>query len=321
MHFRSIHDLYLTVWRNLHVIPCDIDLVVGIPRSGMLVASMIALARNLPLADIDGLVEGRLLSTGHTRAQATADARSLRHALIVDDSSRTGDSMAEALEKLRPLSPPMRFTSCVAYGPMQPIDGLDIVMEQVPEPRVFEWNVMHHPIIERSCLDIDGVLCLDPREEEQDGPLYESFLARATPLHTPKFRIGTLVTSRLEKYRAQTEDWLASNGIAYGELAMLDLPDAATRRKLQAHAPFKAEVYQGKDSPLFIESESRQAREIATMSGKPVLSLEGPQMFRPGLANLAAVKRNLRSGNLLKEMAKAALGPSRIMRLKQRLRA
>lgn len=321
MHFRSIHDLYHTVWHNLHVIPGDIDVVVGIPRSGMLVASMIALARNLPLADIDGFVGGRLLSTGHTRAQSAADIGSMRHALIVDDSTRTGDSMGEALAKLQPLGHAMRFTSCVAYGPAQPMGDIDIVMEQVPEPRVFEWNVMHHPIIERACLDIDGVLCLDPRKEEQDGPLYESFLSQATPLHTPRFTIGTLVTSRLEKYRAQTEDWLSRQGIAYGELAMLDLPDAATRRKLQAHAPFKAEVYQGKDSPLFIESEIRQARDIATMSGKPVLSLEGPQMFRPGATNLAAVKRNLRSGNFLKEMAKAALGPGRIMRLRQRLRA
>jgi hypothetical protein len=67
MNFRSIKDLYQDVWQNLHRLPRDIELVVGIPRSGMLPATLIALARNLPLADLDGYVAGQILSTGRTR--------------------------------------------------------------------------------------------------------------------------------------------------------------------------------------------------------------------------------------------------------------
>lgn len=287
----------------------------------MLIASMIALARNLPIADIDGFAAGRLFGVGNTRDQRAFNADDIRHALVVDDSSRTGSSMVEAIEKLDAVNPSTKITTCVAYGAIGLAQEIDIVMEMVPEPRVFEWNVMHHPVIERACLDIDGVLCLDPAKNEQEGGAYERFLTNAIPLHLPEFTIGTLVTSRLEKYRAQTEDWLGQNGVRYGELCMLDLPDAASRRRLRAHAPFKAEVYAFKESPLFVESETLQAKDIALMSGKPVLSLEDSRMFQPGVLNPSTIRHNIRSKVLLKQLTKAMLGPARVMQIKRNLKA
>ncbi len=40
-------------------------------------------------------------------------------------------------------------------------------MEVIDRPRIFEWNVLHHPgILKDACLDIDGVLCHDPSHEQ-----------------------------------------------------------------------------------------------------------------------------------------------------------
>lgn len=300
MHFRSIKDLYQDVWSNLHRLPDDIDLVVGIPRSGMLPATMIALARNLPMADIDGFVEGRLLSMGHTRREEEGEARrTFRHVLVVDDSSRTGSSMREARAMLAGMADPPRFTFAVAYGTGATLAEVDIALASVAEPRVFEWNVLHHPLVSRSCFDIDGVLCIDPTEaQNDDGAAYMDFLLTAAPLHRPRRQIAMLVTSRLEKYRPQTEAWLERNGIRYGELRMLDLPDAATRRRLRLHGSFKAEVYREADCALFIESELAQAREIARLSGKPVLSLQGPEMIVPGVLNPRAIRQKIRPATL-----------------------
>jgi adenine/guanine phosphoribosyltransferase-like PRPP-binding protein len=53
MNFVTYRDLNEDIIRNLHRIPNDIDVVVGVPRSGLLVASQIALYRNLPVVLTD----------------------------------------------------------------------------------------------------------------------------------------------------------------------------------------------------------------------------------------------------------------------------
>src|SRR5262245_61017528 len=63
MHYRSVANLNEAVVRNLHALPRDVDVVVGIPRSGLLAGTMLALAMNVPLADVEGFVAGRLLAT------------------------------------------------------------------------------------------------------------------------------------------------------------------------------------------------------------------------------------------------------------------
>ena len=42
MQYRTIADLSALVRANIHKVPHDIDIVVGVPRSGMLPAMMIA---------------------------------------------------------------------------------------------------------------------------------------------------------------------------------------------------------------------------------------------------------------------------------------
>ncbi len=294
MEYRSVADLNATIVANLHRLPRDVDLVVGVPRSGLLAASLLALALNLPLADVDGFAAGRLLASGRTRRSGRLDltADKVRHALIVDDSIDTGRSLASARSSLERLEASTTVTYCAVYG-TGGSGSADLVLEVVPQPRVFEWNVMHHETLEASCVDIDGVLCLDPDEDENDdGPAYLAFLAQARSMSRPTRRIGTLVTSRLEKYRPQTEAWLAAQAVAYDRLVMLDLPDAATRRRLGAHASFKGEHYRRSSAVLFIESECDQARQIAAISGKDVLCMEDQALHRPGAVSpVAAVQR------------------------------
>ncbi|GAA4773544.1 phosphoribosyltransferase family protein [Stakelama sediminis] len=322
MHFRSVEELNRTIIRNLHRLPGDIDLIVGIPRSGMLAASLIALHKNLPLADLEGFTAGRTFASGKTRGQhARRDRTEYRHALIVDDSIRTGTAMREAITLVERSDIPAQSSFCAAYGTQDSKDDLaDLILEAVPEPRLFEWNILHHPILESACVDIDGVLCLDPDDaENDDGPAYRTFLANARPLHRPSHRIGTLVTSRLERYRAETEAWLYANDIRYDSLRMLDLPDAATRRRLGAHGSFKASVYRELDSPIFIESELAQARTIAVASGKPVLSLEGPELCQPSLASMA-LKQGIGSGRNAKRLLRRIVGPQGYHKLRTVLR-
>jgi uncharacterized HAD superfamily protein len=139
-------------------------------------------------------------------------------------------------------------------------------------------------------------LCLDPTQEENDdGTRYGRFLAEARPLYRPTVRIHHLVTSRLERYRPQTEAWLEQQRIEFDRLSMIDLPDAASRRRLRAHAPFKARLYREDDhASIFLESEKEQAIAIAAASGKPVICI-GDHSFIPagaiGFASKPAASR------------------------------
>ncbi|HXV30423.1 MAG TPA: phosphoribosyltransferase, partial [Sinorhizobium sp.] len=271
--------------RNLHRLPGDIDLVVGIPRSGILAANLLSLMANIQMTDLDSFVAGRVFSSGITK-QSTSLGRSMaemRRILILDDSINGGSAMREARIKAAAAGIPRdRLIFAAVYGTFERYEETDLVFEVAPQPRLFQWNVMHHIFLGQSCVDIDGVLCVDPtNEENDDGSAYLRFLREARPLYVPTRKIAALVTSRLEKYRPQTEAWLARQGILYDELVMLDLPSKAERQRLAAHGRFKAEVYRRSDAILFIESERDQAANIAKLSGKPVLCIETQEMITP----------------------------------------
>lgn len=133
--------------------------------------------------------------------------------------------------------------------------------------------------------DIDGLLCPDPSiEENDDGPAYLDFLRNAPALYSCRYKIKHLVTSRLEKYRLTTEDWLARKGIEFENLHMVDLPTAKARSQKgpQFHALQKAEVYKSlSETRLFLESAKWQAELIAKYSGKPALSMENGLFYHP----------------------------------------
>jgi len=298
MNYRSISDISTCIRSNIHRIPQDVDLIVGIPRSGLLAASVIALHLNIPIIDLEGFVENRKIKYGRTRAiknPGIITPKHAKHILVVDDSVWSGKSMATAVKLVETANHGCRHTTCAVYASNGGTRGLDIYFEKVAMPRAFEWNIFHKRTLEECCVDIDGVLCVDPTaSENDDGERYKRFLLNATPLMLPSTKIGVLVTSRLEKYRRETQQWLEKNRIEYHDLVMLDLPDAATRRKLRIHGKFKAEVYRKyPGAHLFIESEPRQAIEIAQLSGRSVLCFADQRIYRPG-TSLKAINSGFR---------------------------
>lgn len=298
MNYRSLSHLSQLSNACASRIPEDVDLVVGIPRSGMLVASIISLKQNLPLTDLHSFLRNDELKRGSTRTYKHADLTrpwDAKKVLLVDDSISTARSMQEAMRQVRTVYPG-EVVTLAAFAERNNRHLVDMYMELVEQPRVFEWNIMHHPFMAQACLDIDGVLCVDPTSEQNDdGPIYRDFLNETRPLFIPSLKVAHLVTSRLEKYRPETEAWLQRNGVQYGTLHMLDLPSAEERRRLNIHHKFKAEVYaRYPQARLFVESEARQAVEIMKLSGKPVYCIETNEMYVPGQLH------NLRAGALRK---------------------
>ena len=282
MHYRNIATLTSQLAQWWDRLPQDLELIVGIPRSGLLVANLLALFRNLPLTDLEGFLQGRVLAGG--RRCPDIDRPSFlsqpRTVLVVDDSVGSGQSLLEARQKIEQARLPHRIYYAAVYVVPDRMHEVDFYCEVLPMPHAYEWNLLHHPCLQEACVDIDGVLCRNPTpEEDDDGPNYQRFLREVRPLCIPSVPIGCLVTSRLEKYRGLTEQWLQRWQIPYRRLEMLPLADAATRTAFSAQAAFKAAIFRQMGEQLFIESSFQQAQEIAYLSRGPVLCIETQQIY------------------------------------------
>lgn len=316
MFFRSISDMNMTILRNLTMIPQDIDLVVGIPRSGLLAANMLALYLNKPITDLDGLLEGRMLSKGK-RVVANFDGDiigSAKKILIFDDCISRGTEINKARQRVEEAGLGDRaIYGCVFSFPENP-HLADIVMETIPRPMCFQWSCMYTPELSYSCVDIDGILCHDcPKEQDDDGEGYIKFLENATPLFLPTHEVRWLVTSRLEKYREHTERWLAKHNVPYKELIMLDAANPTERAANGAHWRFKADFYKSqKDAWLFIESDPYSASEISKAAGKPALCPITATMYGiEGSEHVELIKQKSGFSKLVRRIKRA---PSKLVR-------
>jgi uncharacterized HAD superfamily protein len=215
-----------------------------------------------------------------------ADSQAPKHnILIVDDTVNSGSEIKRVQGAIRSAGiaeSSIRFGA--VYASPEGVAYADTYAELLPLPRVFEWNIMNHKdLLANACMDIDGVLCPDPsNRENDDGPRYRKFLSDTELRYKPSSKVAALVTSRLEMYRPETEGWLARHGVSYDRLIMLDLPSAEERRRMKAHAPHKAKAYSDSGTSLFIESSEAEAREIFEITGKPVFATDTREFFGAG---------------------------------------
>lgn len=277
LDYRSIEDLNQSIISNLYKFPHDVDLVVGVPRSGMLPANLLALYLNKPFTDIDSFIEGHIYSSGERGRFISKE--NTHKVIIVDDSIDKGCAKEKAEKKLSSISSEYEFLFAVVYATENSKPLVDIYCEIIDYPRVFQWNLFHHKsVISRSCFDIDGVLCQNPPVDD-DGPIYKNYILNATPYIIPSIEIETLVSCRLEKYRSETEMWLKNNNVRYKNLIMLDLPTKEDRIKWGKHGEFKGKIYKQSENILFVESSLAEARIICKTSGKQVFCTETMSML------------------------------------------
>jgi orotate phosphoribosyltransferase len=290
MNFRSTVDLSRAAQQWALNLPADIDLIVGVPRSGLVPAALVALHRNLPFTDIERLLESKLIESGKRGFHLSSRDifREGSRILIIDDSVLTGTQIQKVKQRIADSQLPYRVEYGAVYIAEDAEHMVDYWYEIVMQPRVFEWNLMHHNFLEQACVDIDGVLCRDPSDgENDDGEKYRQFISTVPPRVIPSQEVGWLVTCRLEKYRLLTEKWLRLHGIRYRQMIMMDYPDKATRQSADSYGLFKARVYKNTGAILFIESSSWQAIEISRLTGKAVYCVQSGNIVHADALNHA----------------------------------
>ena len=99
MNYRNIDDLNHCILQHLSILPRDFDLIVGVPRSGMFPANLLALYLNLPVTDIDSFRNGHIYQTGERGK--TFNMTHIHKVLVVDDSIATGKAVKKCRELLK----------------------------------------------------------------------------------------------------------------------------------------------------------------------------------------------------------------------------
>ncbi|WP_404422118.1 phosphoribosyltransferase [Nibricoccus sp. IMCC34717] len=296
MNYRNVEDLANTIRNNVGYFR-TFDLIVGIPRSGIPAASLAALMANTAFQSLPEFLAGGVPMNGF-RLKAK---RKISKVLVLDDSCNQGNEMNRVRAMCTRIEGDYKLEFAAVYCTETGKSSVDRYFEIVEYPRMFEWNILSHPLLAHALLDFDGVLCEDPSANlNDDGPLYREFVLTAKPLHIPASAIGGIVSARLNKYRDDCETWLKTHHIKYSKLHLLEGYTAEERRIKQPHAKFKAEIYAGDASKiLFIESSAEQASEIFKLTQKPVFCIENNQMLDSKKRKFTSFERKLSKKNSL----------------------
>jgi orotate phosphoribosyltransferase len=278
MNYRSVADLNDDIVTWSRRLPRNIDVIVGVPRSGLLVANLLALHMNLPMTDVDGLIEGRLIGAGprlNASRSTLLDSDALQ-VLIVDDSVWSGNQMRKIRERIVAA----RLRHMIFYGAVyvtpNATDLVDYYHEKVALPRAFEWNVLHHPSLAASGMAVEGVLW--PAELEQLDSA--EALHELRPVFAPTQRIGWLVATQPEHLRMPIQEWLDRHRIFYGELVLVDPTECDEGSIVRA----KARLYQRSNAWIFIEGTIEHAAVLAQTARRPVYCAGTRRMLFPGRA-------------------------------------
>lgn len=274
MKYITLNDLTKTIRDNIWKIPRDIDFIIGIPRSGMIAASIISTYLNVPLIDVDSYCQG-IKPHGGLRCSMLNQEKHNK-ALVIDDTVFNGTSMYKAKQKLSNIKDIDFIYACVY------LEDLRQYTNNFTNIVLYEWNIFQHydSIMSKCLYDIDGVLCVEPPDERNEVE-YLEYINNAIPLFIPKVKIGGIMSYRLIKNKEITENWLKKNGVQYNELIMF-YANTWDERNRSGITPeqYKGEYYKSHDEyELFVESSDYQASRIAEISNKQVYCVGTNKMY------------------------------------------
>lgn len=289
MKYITLSDLSNTIRKNIWKIPRDIDLIIGVPRSGMIAASIIASYLNIPLIDIDSFINGSKPWGGLRAEYFITSHTQTNKILVIDDTVSSGRAMNETRKKISNIYNEKQFIYMCVYLEGWGENSVDLYLEDVRKYTenftkivIYEWNIFqHHPDLMNKCLyDIDGVLCVEPPDERNEEE-YIKYIKNATPLFIPRTKIGGIITYRLIKNLDITQKWLKDNGINYNEITMFNANSWDERNNIGIPSEkYKADFYGSHDNyELFIESSDYQAKKIAEITNKAVYAVETNKMY------------------------------------------
>lgn len=282
------NEMFINDCINFANLLCKISGVVGIPRSGMIAASIIASILNVPLYSLTNNIVVKLSSysnNGGYRMQFMKDEISKYPILIVDDTLANGNES----ERIRNLLIKQNFNNknfimSVIYANPNNAHKTDCFYKTLTFPHLLEWNIFNSTIMHNTILDFDGVLCDDiPAIIDNSHVLYSDYINKIKPIKSRLpvlFKAMGICTGRLERYRDITENWLKSHNVNYDMLSMYGGTKEERDSSIDKIIEHKSSFFiKNTEAKLFIESCDYQSRLIAKNTGKSVLCINTKKLY------------------------------------------
>lgn len=271
----------LVMWTNdwIKRFPESYDVIVGVPRGGLLIAGIIALKLGKPLSTPELFKDGKYWMSVH--ADKTDVMKEPYNVLLVDDNINHEETIEEPARLIRSSNTNMKLTRASLMVSEDAVKYVDMYYKVLRAyPPVGEWKLLHN---KRGTLavDMDGVICEDcPSDDvDMDEVLYNEWLRNARPYLIPAFGIDYIVSNRLEKYRAVTEEWLNRYGVRYNQLILWDITSKENRKgKFIKH---KVDVLLKTKPTEYWESSYDQAVKIWEATKIPTICIDEMIAFGP----------------------------------------
>jgi len=271
--FVSMEDAVLWTCDWIRKLPESFDIIVGIPRSGLIIASIIAVKLGKPLATPEMVYEKNVWMSSHCMP-----GPSFNSFLLIEDSTVQGLTLDKVRNDLRLRFPDAKITCGSLIVTDASFRKVDLFYKRTNGPIAFEWGIMHLRPAPKVAMDLDGVLCENcPEGVDSDDSKYDQWVNEARPFLIPGYEIDFVVTNRLEKYRPQTETWLKKHGVKYRALLMWDLPDKKLRTG--KHAEHKVEMVTKARPDILLESSENEALEVWRRTGIPTICIDSMTIF------------------------------------------
>jgi adenine/guanine phosphoribosyltransferase-like PRPP-binding protein len=270
--FVTINELVMWTTEWIKSFSNTYDLIIGIPRSGLMVANLIALKLGKPLTTPELFVQGK-----YWKSDLINKKEEYKNILLVDDTISSGKTMEKSLQLLHSHCKNLNITKAALIATEESKALIDLYYKIIPHPRVFEWNLLHSKK-GKLVSDLDGVICENcPPGVDLDEEQYIKWLKNAKPYLIPAFEIDVILSNRLEKYRSETQEWLAKHGVRYKELVLWNI--SSKKERAGKYAQHKIEILLKIKPDIVWESSFAEAKQIWEATKIPTLCIDEMILF------------------------------------------
>lgn len=264
MSFKSYETISNYIFNNLYKIPENIDLVVGIDRSGMIIALMIANYLHKNAISFDEFIDNNF------------NIDNIKNVLITDDTVVRGNTLRQIEKKVKSLNKfdNLNIKFLAVYSCTQDVKVSDVIMGY--NNTWFQFCLFYNgSMTSVSMYQIQGNLCRKPTKEEmQDEEKYLDYINNVKPYQRPnKKSISCIITDRPEKYRKQTQEWLKKYNYKYNKLIMMP-------QNINDKVKYKGQIYKNSSEKLYISNNKKQSIEINKIANKQVLCTQTMQIIQ-----------------------------------------
>jgi len=249
-------------------LPNKFDVIIGIPRSGLWIAGILALKFGKPLSTPNAFVQGEVWHSLHV------EKPDIHNVLLVEDDVLYGRQIMKAFRQLKEFDPTLKIEKASLFVTSKAKKLVDHYYAVKNPPLFYEWTLLTNMAnLGKLAVDMDGVLCENcPANIDSKDQHYIKWLITAKPYMIPQYNIEAIITSRLEKHRGLTEAWLKQHNVKYNRILMLNLKSKSDRN-LDLIIKHKVDSIREIQPFWFWESNLMEAKAIKRQTHLPVLCI------------------------------------------------